>query len=220
MDCIGASVITWSLGATFDFNAKVGRPIGIRCLQDFNGVHGFGLHPLHAPCTGMNCLVRTRNVANAPILATVMTMWSLAPSVPAEKETRPTVVMHRHRCTGRNRNFEHTYNRENHLQRDTSTSSGLLKRHFGGALASSSRAAVRNRLLSFQRRPNPRPLLSAQRRELKTVLCSQCTNNFRRDHLFVGVRRGDFEHYRLAQCQSLSHEGPQTAFAEIAHPAL
>jgi hypothetical protein len=41
--------------------------------------------------------------------------------------------------------------------------------HVSGALASSSRAAVRNRLLSFQRRPNPRPLLSAQRRELKTI---------------------------------------------------
>ena len=40
------------------------------------------------------------------------------------------------------------------------------------ALASSSRARVRNRRSSFQRRPNPGPLLSAQRRELKSVLCS------------------------------------------------
>jgi hypothetical protein len=71
---------------------------------------------------------------------------------------------------------------------------------------SSSRASVRNRLLSFQRCPNLHALLSTQRRELKSVLCSQCTNNFRRDHLFVGLRQGDFERHRLAQCQSLGHE--------------
>src|SRR5208337_3249157 len=109
MDCISASVITWFLGATFNFNAKVGRPIAIRRLQDFNGVHGFRLHPLHAPCPGVNCLVRTRNVPNTPVRTTVTNMWCLAPSVPTEKETRPTVVMHRHRCTGRNTDFEHAY---------------------------------------------------------------------------------------------------------------
>src|SRR5271165_3155586 len=109
MNCIGASVTTWFLGATLDFNAKVGRPIGIRRLQDFDGVHGLGLHPLHTPSAGMNCLVRARNVANASIGTPVTNVWCLAPSVPTEKETRPTVVMHRHRCADRNTDFKHAY---------------------------------------------------------------------------------------------------------------
>ena len=74
-------------------------------------MHGFGRHPLHSPCPGMSWLVRARNVPNAPILATVVNMWRLAASVPTEKETRPPVVMHRHRRAGRNRDFEHTYER-------------------------------------------------------------------------------------------------------------
>jgi hypothetical protein len=32
-------------------------------------VRGFGLHPINTPCAGMSCLVRARNVANAPTLA-------------------------------------------------------------------------------------------------------------------------------------------------------
>src|SRR4029077_11378 len=76
------------------------------------------------------------------------------------------------------------------------------------ALDSSSRAVVRNRRLSFQHRPYPGPLLSAQRRELKSVLCSQCTNNFRRDYFFVGVRQRDVERNELAQHKSLSNESP------------
>ncbi len=65
----GLVLLTSILGVTLDFNAKVGRPIGIRRLQDFNGVRGFGLHPINTPCAGMSCLVRARNVANAPTLA-------------------------------------------------------------------------------------------------------------------------------------------------------
>ena len=109
MDCISASVITWSLGATFDFNAKVGRPIGIRRLDDFNGVHRFGLHPLHTPCAGMNCLGRARNVLNIAIRATVVDVWRLAACVPTEKKTRPAMVMHGHRRAGRNIDFQHAY---------------------------------------------------------------------------------------------------------------
>jgi len=102
MDCISASVITWFLGATFDFNAEVGGPLESGASRISTACMGFGLHPLHAPCPGMNCLVCTRNVLNAPILATVVNMWRLAASIPTEKETGPTVVMHRHRRAGRN----------------------------------------------------------------------------------------------------------------------
>ena len=66
----------------------------------------------------------------------------------------------------------------------------------------------KERRVRFQRHPNPRALRSAQRRELKSVLCSQCASNFRRDHLFVGVRQRDFERNQLAQYQSLSNERP------------
>lgn len=79
MDCISASVITWFLGATFDFNAGVGGAsrIPTACM-------GSGFIP-PPPCPGMNCLVRARNVANAPILAMVMNMRCLAPSVPTAR---------------------------------------------------------------------------------------------------------------------------------------
>ena len=83
-----------------------------------------------------------------------------------------------------------------------------------------SRNVVGNSGAFFQGRPNLPALVSAQRRELQSVLCSQCTNNFCRDHLFVAVRQRDFERYGLAQCQSFGNECPQTTFAEIAHPAL
>ncbi len=55
-----------------------------------------------------------------------------------------------------------------------------------------------NRGSFFQCRPNLAALLSAQRRELESILCSQCTNNFCRDHLFVAVRQRDFERYGFA----------------------
>jgi hypothetical protein len=77
-----------------------------------------------------------------------------------------------------------------------------------------------NRGSFFQCRPNLAALLSAQRRELESVLCSQCTNNFCRDHLFVAVRQRDFDRYGLAQYESFSNECPQTTFAEITQPAL
>jgi hypothetical protein len=62
------------------------------------------------------------------------------------------------------------------------------------------------RRLSFQRRSNLYPLLSAQRCELKSVLSSQCTNNFRRDYMFARVGQHDFERNELAQYQRLSNE--------------
>src|SRR6266568_5890095 len=83
-----------------------------------------------------------------------------------------------------------------------------------------SRAVVGNRGGFLQRRSNLPALLSAQRRELESVLCSQCTDNFCRDHLFVAVRQRDFEHYGLAQYESFSNECRQTTFAEITRPAL
>ena len=64
--------VTVSPGTTVPI---VVRPIGIRCLQNFHGVHGFGFHPLHTPCAGMNRLIRARNVPHAPILTTVVNMW-------------------------------------------------------------------------------------------------------------------------------------------------
>jgi hypothetical protein len=67
-----------------------------------------------------------------------------------------------------------------------------------------------NRGAFFQRRPNLAALLSAQRRELEPVLCSQCTNNVCRDHLSVAVRQRDFESYGFAQYESFSNECPQT----------
>ncbi|MGA7320142.1 MAG: hypothetical protein WBW98_06495 [Candidatus Sulfotelmatobacter sp.] len=49
-----------------------------------------------------------------------------------------------------------------------------------------SRAVVGNRGAFFQRRLNLPALLSAQGREPESVLCSQCTNNFCRDHRALG----------------------------------
>jgi hypothetical protein len=53
-------------------------------------------------------------------------------------------------------------------------------------LRSLSRAVVGNRGAFFQRRLNLPALLSAQGREPESVLCSQCTNNFCRDHRALG----------------------------------
>ena len=83
---------------------------------------------------------------------------------------------------------------------------------------SSSRAVEWNRGAFLQRRPNLAALLSAQRRELEAVLCSQCTNNFCRDHLFVAVRQWDFKRYGFAQYESFSNERPHPAFTEITRP--
>jgi hypothetical protein len=63
----------------------------------------------------------------------------------------------------------------------------------------------------LERRPYLAALLSAQRRELEAVLCSQCTNNFCRDHLFVAVRQRDFGRYGFAQHESFSNERPHPA---------
>jgi len=65
----------------------------------------------------MNCLVRARNVPNTAVRAAVTNMRCFAACIPTEKETRPTVVMHRHRRPGRNADFEHAYKPvfENHL---------------------------------------------------------------------------------------------------------
>jgi hypothetical protein len=82
------------------------------------------------------------------------------------------------------------------------------------------RAVVGDYRACFQRRPNLPTLLSAQGRELESVLCSQGANNFCRDHLSVAVRQRDFERYGLAQYQSFGNECPQPTFAEIACPAL
>jgi hypothetical protein len=83
-----------------------------------------------------------------------------------------------------------------------------------------SRAVAWNRGAFLQRRPNLAALLSAQRREPESVLCSQCTNNFCRDHLFVAVGQRDFERYGFAQCESFGNERPHTTFAEITRPPL
>ena len=62
-----------------------------------------------------------------------------------------------------------------------------------------SRTVVGNHGAIFQGRLNLSALISAQRRELKSALCSQCANNFCRDHLFVAVWQRDFERYGLTQ---------------------
>ncbi len=90
----------------------------------------------------------------------------------------------------------------------------------GGYARSLSRAVAGNRGSFFQRRPNLAALLSAQRRELEPVLGSPCTNNFRRDHLFVAVRQRNFERYGFAQDESFSNERRHTTFAEITRPTL
>ena len=72
-------------------------------------MHGFGLHLMGTPGTGMNCLVRAWNVSNTTILATVVNMWRLAASNPSQKETGPSVVMHGHGRAGRNTDFKHAY---------------------------------------------------------------------------------------------------------------
>ncbi len=78
----------------------------------------------------------------------------------------------------------------------------------GGYARSLSRAVAGNRGSFFQRRPNLAGLLSAQRREPKSVLGSQCTHNFCRDHLFVAVRQRDFERYGFAQYESFGNAPP------------
>ncbi len=79
---------------------------------------------------------------------------------------------------------------------------------------------VGRRRLSFQRCSNLHALFSAQRGELKSVLSSQRTNNFRRDYMFAGVRQLDFERSELPRYQGLSNERVQATFAEITCPPV
>jgi len=79
---------------------------------------------------------------------------------------------------------------------------------------------VGNRGAPFQPGLNLLALRSAQRCKLKADLGPDCANNFRGDRLLLGIRQRDFERNHLAQRESLGHERAETAFAEIARPAL
>ena len=63
-------------------------------------------------------------------------------------------------------------------------------------------------------------MLSAQRRELKSVLCSHGASNCRGNHRFVAGRQREFERNEFAQYQSFSDERPKTAFTKIARPSV
>ena len=74
--------------------------------------------------------------------------------------------------------------------------------------------------MSFERRLNFASLFGTQGRELKSVFCSEHTNDFRGNHLLVAVRQWNFEDYCLVGHKSFGDECPQATFAEIPPPAL
>ena len=73
--------------------------------------------------------------------------------------------------------------------------------------------------VALQRCLNLPALLSAQCRELKSVLGSQYTNDSCRDRLFIGAGQRDFERNQLARHESFGNKRPQAAFAEIRAPS-
>ncbi len=66
-----------------------------------NGVHRFRLHPVHTPRAGMSRRFLARAVPHRTIRAMITDMRRPATRIPVQKETRPTVVMHRFRRTRR-----------------------------------------------------------------------------------------------------------------------
>ena len=99
---------------TLNFNSKEGRSIwnsrgALGHRHDFNGVHGFRLHPVDTPCAAMNRSFHARLVRNCAVWVMIANMRRRSAHVPIQKETRPTVVMHRFcRARGRHGDFEHT----------------------------------------------------------------------------------------------------------------
>src|SRR5208283_2094375 len=71
----------------------------------------------------------------------------------------------------------------------------------------------------FQLCPNLPALFRAQRRELKTKIRPEDTNNFRWDRLMVRLRQRNFEDDDLAQRERFSNETSEASFTEIARPA-
>lgn len=100
---------------TLNLNAKALRARGKSCRtlrlpDNFNGVHRFRLHPLHPPSAGMSRLFPYRAVANAAVGAMIANMRCSTSRIPIQKETRPTVMMHRYgRARRRHRDFKNTH---------------------------------------------------------------------------------------------------------------
>ena len=94
----GSSIATWFvLGATFDLDTQEGRVGGgpFRSVHNLNSMHRLWLHPPDTPFAGMNGSIRARLVPHTAIRAQIVNVWGLATRIPIQKETRPTVVMHR-----------------------------------------------------------------------------------------------------------------------------
>jgi hypothetical protein len=103
------------LGMTFNFNPKKRRTIGkiggtSGPLDNLNGVHRFRIHPLNAPCAGMNWRFLARSVTNGAIRAMISNVRHSAAPIPIQEKTGPPVVMHWFGLTGgRDSNFEHAH---------------------------------------------------------------------------------------------------------------
>jgi hypothetical protein len=90
----------------FDFDAEAGRGVRRRdgafgLVDDFDGVHGLGLHPVDAPGAGMRWGVGGRNVADGAVGAMVANVRRAAAGIPIQKKTWPVMVMHGNGGAGR-----------------------------------------------------------------------------------------------------------------------
>src|ERR1700683_311925 len=106
---------TGVLWMAFNFEAKAGRFAGecdvtLRLVHDFDGVHRLRLHPTDAPSARMSRGFLSRAVRYATVSAMITNMRSPAAGVPIQKETRPTVMMHRNGSARRRYgDFEHAH---------------------------------------------------------------------------------------------------------------
>ncbi len=103
------------LRMTFNLNPNKRRSIwnsraAFRHRDDFNGMHWFRLHPLHTPSAEMNRSFHAGAITNGAICAMITNVRRPTTCIPVQKETRPTVVMHRF-CHARKRHgdFEHAH---------------------------------------------------------------------------------------------------------------
>jgi hypothetical protein len=64
-------------------------------LDDFDGVHRFGLHPLHVPFAGMRRAWLAGRIAHCTVAAMIFDVRAGAAGIPIEKKAGPAVMMHR-----------------------------------------------------------------------------------------------------------------------------
>jgi hypothetical protein len=100
------------LRVALNFDSKISRRIG-RCIAlgpiyNLNFVHRLRIHPSHLPGSWMHWVFLARNIPHASVWTMISNVRRCSARIPAQKETRPALVVHRHDLSFRRHgDFEH-----------------------------------------------------------------------------------------------------------------